>query len=39
MNSGNLPHDELYKQSERLVTIKELIDEKELRWLELSELI
>jgi ATP-binding cassette subfamily F protein uup len=38
MNSGNLPHDELFKQSERLVTVKELIDEKELRWLELSEL-
>ena len=39
MNSGDLPHDELYKQSERLVTIKHLIDKKELRWLELSELI
>ncbi len=39
MNSGTLPHDELYRQSERLVKIKELIDEKELRWLELSELI
>ncbi len=38
MNSGNLAHDELYKQSERLVTLKQLIDEKELRWLELSEL-
>jgi ATP-binding cassette subfamily F protein uup len=39
MNSGTLPHDELYRQSERLVKVKELIDEKELRWLELSELI
>jgi ATP-binding cassette subfamily F protein uup len=39
MNSGTLPHDELYKQSERLLIVKELIDEKELRWLELSELI
>lgn len=39
LNSGTLPHDELYQQSERLVTIKALIDEKELRWLELSELI
>ena len=39
LNSGNLPHDELYQQSERLVEIKALIDEKELRWLELSELI
>jgi ATP-binding cassette subfamily F protein uup len=39
MNSGTLPHDELFRQSERLVAIKELIDHKELRWLELSELI
>ena len=38
MNSGNLPHDELYQQSERLVELKTLIDEKENRWLELSEL-
>ncbi len=38
MNSGILPHDELFKQSERLVIVKDLIDEKELRWLELSEL-
>jgi ATP-binding cassette subfamily F protein uup len=39
LNSGTLLHDELFKQSERLVVIKDLIDEKELRWLELSELI
>jgi ATP-binding cassette subfamily F protein uup len=39
LNSGNLLHEELYQQSERLVEIKALIDEKELRWLELSELI
>jgi ATP-binding cassette subfamily F protein uup len=39
LNSGNLPHDELYQQSEKLVEIKSLLDEKELRWLELSELI
>jgi len=38
LNSGNLPHDELFQQSERLVILKTLIDEKELRWLELSEL-
>jgi ATP-binding cassette subfamily F protein uup len=38
MNSGKLLHDELYKQSERLMVVKALIDEKELRWLELSEL-
>jgi len=39
LNSGTLPHDELYQQSEKLVEIKMMIDEKELRWLELSELI
>jgi ATP-binding cassette subfamily F protein uup len=39
LNSGNLTHDELFRQSEKLVFIKELIDKKELRWLELSELI
>jgi len=39
LNSGTLPHDELYQKSERLVTIKAHIDEKELRWLHLSELI
>ena len=39
LNSGTLPHDELYQQSEKLVEIKLMIDEKELRWLELSELI
>jgi len=39
MNSGTLPHDELYQQSQRLMAVKELIDEKELRWLNLSELI
>ena len=39
LNSGKLPHDELYQQSEKLVEIKSQLDEKELRWLELSELI
>lgn len=39
LNSGKLPHDELYQQSEKLVVIKSQLDEKELRWLELSELI
>jgi ABC transport system ATP-binding/permease protein len=38
LNSGNLTHDELFRQSEKLVLIKEQIDKKELRWLELSEL-
>ncbi|TNF43959.1 MAG: ABC transporter ATP-binding protein, partial [Bacteroidetes bacterium] len=39
LNSGNLSHDELYRKSEKLVLIKELIDKKEFRWLELSEMI
>jgi ATP-binding cassette subfamily F protein uup len=39
LNSGTLLHNELYQKSERLITIKTLIDEKELRWLQLSELI
>lgn len=39
LNSGTLTHEVLYQHSERLVTIKALIDEKELRWLHLSELI
>jgi ATP-binding cassette subfamily F protein uup len=38
MNSGTLPHDQLFQHSERLAVIKALLDEKELRWLELSEL-
>jgi ATP-binding cassette subfamily F protein uup len=32
-----LPYDELEKLSERIGEISRLIDEKELRWLELSE--
>ncbi|MFV0590904.1 MAG: ABC-F family ATP-binding cassette domain-containing protein [Draconibacterium sp.] len=38
MNSGKLPHDELYEKSLELDKIKTLLDEKEFRWLELSEL-
>ncbi len=38
LNSGELTHEELYRQSEKLVQLKTMIDEKELRWLELSEL-
>ncbi len=38
LNSGTLPHGELFQKSEKLVSVKQLIDEKELRWLELSEL-
>jgi ATP-binding cassette subfamily F protein uup len=39
LNSGNVPHDELYRMSEKLMNLKSLIDKKEMRWLELSELI
>ncbi|SHE38923.1 ATP-binding cassette, subfamily F, uup [Mariniphaga anaerophila] len=38
MNSGTLPHDELYEKSLELEKVKTLLDEKEFRWLELSEL-
>ncbi len=38
LNSGNGAHDELFRLSQRLVIIKSQLDEKELRWLELSEL-
>lgn len=38
LNSGDGAHDELFRLSEKLVEIKSLLDEKELRWLELSEL-
>ena len=37
LNSGSLPYEELQKASERIGEIMELTDEKELRWLELSE--
>ena len=38
LNSGNLNHDELYEKSLQLDDMKSKLDEKELRWLELSEL-
>jgi len=38
LNSGILPHDELFEKSEQLVQLKNELDEKEIRWLELSEL-
>lgn len=38
LNSGNLAHDELYEKSLQLDDLKSQLDEKELRWLELSEL-
>ena len=37
MNSGNLYHEELLAKSERFNVVKDLLDEKEMRWLELSE--
>jgi ATP-binding cassette subfamily F protein uup len=38
LNSGTLNHDELYEKSLQLDDMKSQLDEKELRWLELSEL-
>jgi ATP-binding cassette subfamily F protein uup len=38
LNSGNLPHEELYQKSMELEKTKTLLDEKEFRWLELSEI-
>ena len=37
--SGNLSVDELTEKSKRLPILKEELDELELRWLELSELV
>jgi ATP-binding cassette subfamily F protein uup len=37
LNSGILLHDELFQKSQELAKIKSQLDEKELRWLELSE--
>ena len=39
MNSANIGFDELQKSSERINEIIKLLDEKEMRWLELSERI
>lgn len=38
LNSGNLPFDELQQAANRIGEITSLLDEKELRWLELSEI-
>lgn len=35
--SSNIPYDELEKVNKRMIEITNLLDEKELRWLELSE--
>ena len=37
MNSGELSQDELVEKSQRYADLKDELDEKELRWLELSE--
>jgi ATP-binding cassette subfamily F protein uup len=37
LNSGSIPYDELEKLSHRIGEVTRLLDEKELRWLELSE--
>ena len=39
MATGNLPFEELQKLSERIIVIEQLLGEKELRWLELSEMM
>lgn len=39
MNSGSMDYDALQKAAERISTIVQLLDEKEMRWLELSEII
>jgi len=38
LNSGNVPYEELHQLSVRIDEVTRLLDEKELRWLELSEL-
>jgi ATP-binding cassette subfamily F protein uup len=37
LSASDLPFDELQKASERIGVVSELIDQKEMRWLELSE--
>ena len=38
INTASLPYEELMKISERIAVINELLDQKEMRWLELSEI-
>lgn len=37
LNSGSAPYEELQQLSQRIIKVSEELDEKELRWLELSE--
>ncbi len=39
LNSGNTPFEELQQLSHRITEVTNLLDEKELRWLELSEVM
>lgn len=39
MSTGNLGFEELQKLSDRMIVITQALEEKELRWLELSEMI
>jgi ATP-binding cassette subfamily F protein uup len=39
MNFGSIPYDQLQAMSNRIQEISELLDAKEMRWLELSELM
>jgi ATP-binding cassette subfamily F protein uup len=38
LHSGDLDHKQLHEKSNKLMQLKSLLDEKELRWLELSEM-
>ena len=38
LNSGQAPFEELQQLSSRIGEVSKLLDEKELRWLELSEI-
>ena len=39
LNSGTAPFDQLQQMSIRIGEISQLLDDKELRWLELSEIL
>ena len=39
MNGGGMEYNALQKAAERISTIVQLLDEKEMRWIELSERI
>ena len=38
LSSGEFDHEQLHLKSEELVNVRNQIDEKEMRWLELSEM-